>query len=128
MRLWLLRTLILSVNYVLSKTVRKQTFLPFIRPRSFKFLQKSVVVSHIAQWLPICASKPNVPGWSLGASYVQRWALCSNCQANVLVCGTGGSGTEEWSSGISLSVLSWCCPVTHGCRERKSRWKKNQFQ
>ena len=27
--------------------------------------------------------KPNVPSWNLAASYSQRWALCSNCPANV---------------------------------------------
>ena len=30
-----------------------------------------------------CAWKSKVPGSSLAASYVQRWALCSNHPANV---------------------------------------------
>ena len=38
---------------------------------------------HIAQWLATGTQKPKVPGSSLAATYVQRWAPCSICQANV---------------------------------------------
>ena len=33
--------------------------------------------------LATCARKPKAPGSSPAASYVQRWALCSNRPANV---------------------------------------------
>ena len=37
------------------------------------------------KWLATCARKLKVPGSSPAASYVQRWALCSNLPANILV-------------------------------------------
>ena len=36
----------------------------------------------VAWWLAACAWKPKVPGSSPAASYVQRYALCSNRLAN----------------------------------------------
>ena len=36
-------------------------------------------------WLATCAWKSKVPDLSLVASYVQRWVIYSNCQANVLM-------------------------------------------
>ena len=37
----------------------------------------------VAWWLATCTLKPKVPGSNLAASYVQRWAVCSNFLANV---------------------------------------------
>ena len=37
----------------------------------------------LAWWLTNCARKPKVPGSSPVASYVKRWAHCSNSPANV---------------------------------------------
>ena len=37
----------------------------------------------VAKWLVTCAQKPKIPGSSLAATYVQRWALRSNHPANV---------------------------------------------
>ena len=36
-----------------------------------------------AKWLDTCAQKPKVSGSNPAATYVQRWALCSNCPADV---------------------------------------------
>ena len=41
-------------------------------------LEVSLVVSDLCS-----ARKPKVPGSNPAASYVQRWAVCSNCLANV---------------------------------------------
>ena len=38
---------------------------------------------HVVQWFATSAQKPKVPGSSPVANYVQKWALCSNCPANV---------------------------------------------
>ena len=39
----------------------------------------------VAWWLGTCAQKPKVPGLSPAASYVQRWAVCSNRPDNIQV-------------------------------------------
>ena len=55
-----------------------------------KYLFEAVKLTYIPDpekiwttWLVTCAQKPKVPGSSPAASYVQRWALWSNCPANV---------------------------------------------
>ena len=42
-----------------------------------------ICLQRLAWWLASCARKPEVPGSSPAARYVQRWALCSNRPANV---------------------------------------------
>ena len=41
------------------------------------------VNGHVVWWLATCTWKPKVPGLISAATYVQRWALCSNCLANL---------------------------------------------
>ena len=44
---------------------------------------RSKIYGRVAWWLATCTRKLKVPGLSPAASYVQRWALCSNRPANV---------------------------------------------
>ena len=63
-------------RHFLEKFYVKLTYLE----REYNYQSKSLW--HVAYWLATCARKPKVPGSSPAASYVQRWALCSNCPAN----------------------------------------------
>ena len=54
-----------------------------LQSRYIIFISLCYLGGRVAWWLATCAWKPKVPGSSPAASYVQRWALCSNRPANI---------------------------------------------
>ena len=74
----------------------------------------------VASWLATCAWNPKVLGLSPAASYVQRWALCSNRPANVLVPVSGWN----WQWGVKEMPSSFLCSLVI-C---ECSWKKSQIE
>ena len=69
-------------------TMPKIFFICYLKSFFFGFSKKLTLrIGRVAEWLAICSRKPKipVPGSSPATSYVQRWALCSNCPTNVSV-------------------------------------------
>ena len=85
---------LINLVWVIKKYKNVKIIISSLLPRDKADSQKcSLVIAtsiylkeecgRVALWLATCARKPKVPCSSPAASYVQRWALCSNYPTNV---------------------------------------------